>query len=89
MADFRRSKGLALCSWRAYPKLWPYELKREIWILTLQRAAVLDQVRRQSDVDFYDIAVKYVAAPVTPRRFFVPRRLSVAHFDGDIYDGSS
>jgi hypothetical protein len=69
----------------------PYELKRDVFgfdLLTIQ--PWLDQVTKsKTDVDFYDICVRYVASlQVSHDEFTILSDYDPCmHMDGDIYDG--
>jgi len=85
VSDFMQLAGL-------YAKNYgPYELKRDIFGFDLYNVQPwLDQVKAsKTDVDFYDICVKYVASLQDSHdEFFVPSTFDAwLHFDGDIYDG--
>ena len=69
----------------------PYELKRDVYGFDLFNVQPwVDQVKAsKTDVDFYDICVKYVAALQDSHDEFTIRSTFDAwlHFDGDLYDG--
>ena len=85
VSDFMQLAGL-------YAKNYgPYEEKRDVFGFDLYKIQPwLTQVQQsESDIDFYDICVKYVASLQDSHDEFTIQSDYEAwlHFDGDIYDG--
>ena len=85
LADFNQLAAL-------YAKNYgPYELKRDVYGFDLLNiTSWLDQVKAsKTDIEFYDICVRYVAALQDSHDEYTIRSTYDAwlHFDGDIYEG--